>query len=280
MSWYKQHYRVIIIWWLITQLFYKGIQLKTFQFSIRPNSIYCKTKTSICSKHLLFSWKKSCFALHILLQTGGATWSGHSSGRRGRWWHPTPPGSRSTSTHPLVLARCPKTYPRRADGVPKPLAEALELLVSSGWAVPGTAKGGVWYTSLLPGQNAGTNMSLLRSMSTGDSGDPSGAFLHELWRRWRRNILFASILASQWSWVTLLLTQGHSGSLRISDPTGQDQSRKQHFIQGWLGSLRITPIGWVGSWHWKTVGWSQIWDMEPTSTLTTPEKRPVGSFIS
>ena len=107
-----------------------------------------------------------------------------------------------------------------------------------------------------------------------------GLSTRTLWRRWRRNILFASILASQWSWVTLLLTQDHSGSLRISDPTGQDQSWKQHFIQGWLGSLRITPIRWVGSWHWKTVGWSQIWDMEPTSTLTTPEKRPVGSFIS
>ena len=145
----------------------------------------------MCAFRKFFTWLPS--AANTYCSTGknrvllygpppdwGATLSGHSSGRRGRWWHPTPPSSRSTSTHSPVFAPRSKTIPMQVGVVPKPLAEALELLVSGGWVIPGAAKGGVWYASQLLDQNAGTNMSLLPSKPKVDSGDPSGAFLHEL----------------------------------------------------------------------------------------------------
>ena len=202
---------------------------------------------SICSKHLLFSWKRSCFTLrtssglacHLIrsfLRAQRALMTPHTTRQQvdvntptslrttfknapdaSRWSAKTTCRSAGTARERRVghSRRCKR---RRVIYITTSGPKRRYEYVSSSVQ----AKSGFWRS--------------LRGLST-----------RTLCGRRRRNILFASFLASEWSWVNLLLTQGHSGSLRISDPTGQGQSWKQHFIQGRWGSLRIAPIGWVGS---------------------------------
>ena len=179
---------------------------------------------SICSKHLLFSWKRSCFALRIssglaghlirsFLRAQRALMTPHTTRQQvdvntpsslrttfknapdaSRWSAKTTCRSAGTAREQRV-GRSRRCKRRRVICITTSGPKRRYEYVSSSVQ----AKSGFWRS--------------LRGLST-----------RTLCGRRRCNILFASILASEWSWVNLLLTQSHSGSLRISDPTGQGQS--------------------------------------------------------